>query len=315
LLLALIHEQLGQPAEADKDLDEAMRMPVPTSDWLLQELAVDVITPRIAREPMNPVWLLSRFRCHARLGHPTAALADLDRAFELDPARPLRPNDVADLSKLGDAAAVRGEWPLVATAYTHIINVNPADSLIWQKAAIIQAFVGNTKEYRRVCEGLLKKFGKTGDVRDVSRIVKACLLVSGVIEERVTLAKLAELLGSETNISGGLLSWYRQTRAFAEYRMGRFAAVEEWCKSSLVRTPTADVRASVPYIAAMARYRQGESETARTMLAQAIAADPNLDGSKRSAGTWHDWLFVTMLRREAEALMAPELAPPPREVK
>ena len=63
----------------------------------------------------------------------------------------------------------------------------------------------------------------------------------------------------------------------------------------------------------MVRYQLGEVETARKMLAQAVAMDPGLDGPQRNGANWHDWLVVDMLRREAEALMTPELAPPPKE--
>jgi hypothetical protein len=65
----------------------------------------------------------------------------------------------------------------------------------------------------------------------------------------------------------------------------------------------------------MVRYRQGEVLAARKMLADAAATTSDLDGPQRTLGIWNDWLVVSIFRREAEMLIVPEVAPPPRAVK
>jgi WD40 repeat protein/tetratricopeptide (TPR) repeat protein len=316
LLLALIHEHLGQSDAADKDLDEALtRLPINMSERFLLQLAVDVIAPRIARDPTNSLWPLTRFRWHARLGHPAAALADLGRALELEPALTLTPEDLVALVELGNTAAALGEWKLVATVYTHLLNLNPEDSWIWFHAAIVQAYLGNTEEYRRACEGMLEKFGRTGDAGTADRIAKACLLLPSVIGDRTKVGRLVKLASESGVPDEGLLSWFRQTRALAEYRADRFSPASEWCTRCLAGPTSPDLRASARYLLAMALYRQDKAEEARQLLAEATAWTQELEGSQRGAASWHDVLVVFIFRREAERLMAPKSAPPAQQVK
>jgi tetratricopeptide (TPR) repeat protein len=94
--------------------------------------------------------------------------------------------------------------------------------------------------------------------------------------------------------------------ALAEYRAGRFDSAAEWCRLSLLVAQADEQRASARYLLAMARYRQEEFEKARETLAQAVAATPDFDRFRGNAGTWHDWLVVYTLRREAELLITPK---------
>ena len=48
---------------------------------------------------------------------------------------------------------------------------------------------------------------------------------------------------------------------------------------------------------------------------EAASHAEKLAGYQRNATYWHDWLVVEVLRREAEALLTPAVAPPPRERK
>ncbi len=307
LLLALIHEHLGQSDDADQNVLAAFaRMRMNDSERTTLQLAVDLITPRIARDPTNALWPLTRFRCYAGLGDPGAALADLERALQLEPAPTLTPQDLVALAGLGDVAGRLGDWKLAAGIYTHLVNLNPADSWIWYRAAIIQAYVGNTEEYRRVCEGMLKKFGLTTNEETARRVAKGCLLVPGVIADLTEVVKLAEL-GSQSGATAVTLSWIRQTRALAEYRAGRFAAAEEWCRLSLAGPTPPELPALARYLLAMALYRQDEVNKAVSMLAEAVAMTPDHSSSQPN---WHDWLVVFIFRKEAEMLIAPKPAPP-----
>jgi tetratricopeptide (TPR) repeat protein len=315
LLLGLIHDHLGQPALADKDLDEAIkRMPRSEIDRLLVELAAEVIAPRIAREPKNPAWLFARFRWNAQLGLPAAAIEDLEQALTLDPTLNLTPDDLASLYELGDIAAARREWHLVAAAYRHLLHRDPDSSFIWFRGAIIQAYVGDTEEYRRACEGMLKKFGQTANPLLAERIAKVCMLVPGVITDRKKVEGLADI-AANAEATGIYRSWYCSCKGLAEYRRDQLTEAVEWFDNCLAGTPVAENRAVANYIMAMARHRQGEFEAAKKLLAAAAANTPELDGRRTNMPIWHDWLVVFVIRREAEMLMKPELAPPPREEK
>ncbi len=220
LLLALVYEHLGQSSAADEALDEVLKQAtLKASDRLLLELAIDVIGPRIAREPKNPLWLLTRFRWHVGLGHFAAALDDLERALECDATLHLTPRDLVTLKEVEQNAAVRGEWPLVARASAQHLNWTPVDAEIWFQAAIVQAYVGNTKEYRRACEGMLKTFGETRDPILAARIANSCLLLPGVIEEQSKVGQLGELV-SRAGGTRGNRSYLHFSRGLAEYRAG-----------------------------------------------------------------------------------------------
>jgi eukaryotic-like serine/threonine-protein kinase len=310
LLLARAHQRLGELASAEKELDEAMALLGNESDPLVLELALDLIAPRMAQDPKNPLWSLLKFRCNARRGHDVEALADLERAFQLDRALVLKAEDFGALFAAADAAAVRANWPLVAAAYTHIPDAGLQDSLDFLRAACIHAFLGNKEKYRRSCEAMLNRFEKTNDANEAERTAKACLLLPGLIQETTKVRRLATLASDQ----GPTNAYYRLTRALAEYRAGRFTAALEWCASNLKGAPPAEVRAATRLLLPMADYRQG-NERARKMLAQALAAAPNLAGPPLDKRNWHDWLFVAVLRREAEALLSAAPAPKPREAK
>jgi WD40 repeat protein/tetratricopeptide (TPR) repeat protein len=315
VLLALIHEQHGQSAAADKNLDEAIsRLPAHEPERLLLELAMDLIAPRIASDPKNALLLLTRFRWNARLGRAAEASADLRRARELDPALTLKAEDLEPLIAVADTAAVRAEWPLVVAAYKDVLNLKPQDTWIHFRLAILLAYLGNTEEYRSVCEGMLKKFGKTSKVAAAELTAKPCLLLPDIIRDLTVVQELAKLAAEAKETFRS--PWYRQTRGLAEYRAGRFAAAVDWCTRSLKGNPWADVHASARYILAMALYRQGDVEKARKILTEAVTATPLEKAvSHLNKDNWHNWLIVYLLRREAEALLSAELAPQPREAK
>ena len=227
LLLALVREHLGQHAATDKHLDEVIKQPTARAGRTFQALAVELMTTRIAREPKNPLCLIARFRWRAQFGPPAAALADLDEARKLDPGLRLTPEDVPLLSAVGDIAAAQGEWPLVGSAYARVLDLAPQDHWLWYRAACIHAFLGNEKEYRRTCAGLLRKFGATNDQTLAERISKACCLLPGAVEDRVRLGKLAELAGKPNPALMQWAAWHRLAKGLAEYREGRFAVAAE----------------------------------------------------------------------------------------
>jgi hypothetical protein len=196
-----------------------------------------------------------------------------------------------------------------------MLDLNPTDHWVWFRAAIVHAYLGNEKEYRRACEGMLKKFGGTSDPMIAERVAKVCFLLPGVIADRAKPGELADRASKLRTAGDPWLAWWQQTKSLAEYREGRFAAAEEWIEKSLASTSPPECRSSAGYLLAMAQYRQGEFSKARATAAHAVAQTPELNGPQRGAGVWHDWLVVHILRREAEAILAPAVAPPPREVK
>jgi hypothetical protein len=109
-------------------------------------------------------------------------------------------------------------------------------------------------------------------------------------------------------------SWFCYCRGLAEYRAGRFAAAEQWCRAALAAAPPAECRAAAVCVLAMARFRQGREEAGK-LLADAVAMSPPADDPRLKPGAWPDQLALLLLRREAEALLAAGPTPPPREVK
>jgi tetratricopeptide (TPR) repeat protein len=318
LLACLIHEHLGQTVLADKDLDEAMQR-VPdkaavhgVADRLLMELAVDAISPRIAREPKDARLLMTRFRWLAVLGLPARALSDLDRARAVKSGETLTVNYYAPLHELAGAAVGRRDWPTVVRIHNELAALNPSDSWVRYRLATVQAYLGNKDEYRKVCNELLKKFEKNADLAVSEQIAKACQLIPDVVRDREGIARNAQ--AARTDPRNNLRGFYFLTTALTEYRAGRWAAAVEWCNKASEEKTWVEVAPAAGYVLAMTRFRQGEVAAARKMIAD-LSATPGLDGSWITRDNWQDWLIIFILRREAEQLISPELAPRPREVK
>jgi serine/threonine-protein kinase len=135
------------------------------------------------------------------------------------------------------------------------------------------------------------------------RAGRACLLLPVADDElRRAAAMIDRALAAGRKKYGSVRPYFLFARGLAEYRRGRLdaaAATLEGPGGAL----GVNLRPAPGLVLAMARHRRGDREAARKTLAAAVLA---YDWGKAKADNQDAWI-CRVLRREAEALILPEL--------
>jgi serine/threonine-protein kinase len=172
---------------------------------------------------------------------------------------------------------------------------------VWAGYAELCLFLGQDDEYRRARRDLLARFGATTAPGVAEPVGRACLLLPGTDDELRQAEGLTEVaVGAEGSTPAWIYRYYLFARGLADYRQGRLASA-----ISVMDGAASNVMGPGPgLIRAMARHRQGQTEQARRTLARAVVA---FDWGTTQADHRDVWLLHA-LRREAEALILPDLA-------
>src|SRR4030095_8834590 len=145
----------------------------------------------------------------------------------------------------------------------------PSDRDIWFGYAELCLFLGNTEEFRWARSELLARFRDIKDPYVAERGGRACLLLAGSEEE---LRQAAALTEQATAAADPQYDWARPyfhfAKGLADYRLGRFdtaiAVMSGEAKNSNYIGPSASL------VKAMALYRKGNMDEARTTLTAAV---------------------------------------------
>jgi serine/threonine-protein kinase len=233
----------------------------------------------------------------------------LERLLRLQPGnRALRIGRVRYL-------AGRREWTKAADVLTQLNALEPPDNLSMLLEAHLRSWMGDSAGYRRVCRGMLERFGSTRGVHVARGTLLCCLLEGDAISDRRMLLRLLERLRGDP--AARAERWSRIAEALYEYREGRFVAAleilgpaSEARASSALETVT---RALGCVIRAMAHARLGQADEARRQFAMAEAMRNQTPFDPSGAGplpsNWWDWLRYHTLRREVEALLRDVASP------
>jgi serine/threonine-protein kinase len=197
------------------------------------------------------------------------------------------------LLKLDRGAEVRAAWKEELAAH-------PPRHDDWLGYAELCLFLGDEAEYRRARRDLLAQFGRVTDRGVAERVGRACLLLPAPVDELRQAVAL-----TERAVAGGRLGheaaypFFLFTQGLARYRQSQFDDA-----LNLMNGEAAAVMGPSPrLILAMAQCQKGERDQARKTLAAAIHS---YDWSESKADT-HDAWIAHILRREAEALIRPDL--------
>jgi serine/threonine-protein kinase len=285
---------------------------------------------------------------HLRHGNREAALAAQREALRLDPndarARtllsqapqaPAAPavaaaaekalasptTDLARTNLLRALAAV-GRLEEARAAWAKALARGPVAHDAWYGYAELCLYLGLTEEYRRHRRDLLARFGKAGMPGDSDRVrlgpvtvtVPGSAAAQPAVAERVGRACLLlpatddELRQAEALIDRAMTAGpqhpsyphFQWAKGLAEYRRGRPEQAVP-----LLRASAARIQQQTPrLVLAMALFECGHKEEARRELADVTR---KYDWRPVAAFSVDDWLHH-VLRREAEALMVPNLA-------
>ena len=308
-LLLLAHAQLGH----DKEMTACC---TPMGDWLARtlldpivvEAALEAAAKGLEHDAKNAALLLFRSRMRSRAGKLAEARTDFAQSRTLDPKLPVKLMDLSLLSANADAQIVRGVLERVAEDQNEWVKRQPDETWYWYNTVVLQAYLGNKEEYRRLCRGMLERFGDTSDLIIAERLVKACSLLPGVVEEREALTKLADRIGAAP--PPALTGWHYLTRGLADYRAGKYPEAAGWLEKSLMNPMPVHGTAAARYLLAMAQQRQNQGDAARATLAKAQETTRQIPGLEKSGGRWLDWLINDLLRREAEMLLEEKKSDP-----
>ena len=130
------------------------------------------------------------------------------------------------------------------------------------------------------------------------RVGRACLLLPGSLDDTRRAAELVDrAVAAKAAVSDWIYPYFLFAKALAEYRQGRFDET-----ITLLNGDAAKVLGPSPQLLrAMAEHRAGETGSARTSFAAAIAS---FDWRPAAADSRDVWLHH-ILRREAEATLRP----------
>jgi Flp pilus assembly protein TadD len=228
----------------------------------------------------------------------------------------LRPKDSQLWRASVNYHAARRQWPKVATALAKVVELEPTNHFNWFQLAPVYLELGDKEGYRRVCREMLERFGKSDRPEIAERIAKTCLLAPGAGADRAHVLKLAEsAVAADANHP--FLKWFHLTRGIAHYREGEVAKAVDRLRLSLSPGVEVTYRDSTAYLfLAMAQQKLGRAEDARESMAKArVVVDerfPKVDRGQLLGADWSDWLRFQIVRREAEELVKPPPAGPPK---
>jgi tetratricopeptide (TPR) repeat protein len=160
-------------------------------------------------------------------------------------------------------------------------------------------YLGWEKEYLRQRRFLLERFGETADPVIAERTARACLLLPASGDDLTRAAALADRAAA----SDPKHEWYGYflgAKGLAEYRRGRWDSALDWLRKAESRGVWMPTR----LVIAMALHRQGKTQQAREALAEAVRS---FDWDPEKARDHDPWI-AHVLRREAEALIVPNLS-------
>ena len=229
---------------------------------------------------------------------------------------------------LGDWAALQGRWKRAVEYFSILARVDQFETseistLDHTKCAVALIELGDRPTYKDFCRETIKQFAGTTDPLIAERTFKNCLLLPADANLLTALAPLAELAAKSfrENIDPENGSWMMPWRcvslALMEYRRGNYSGAIDWGNRCLTYGNDTPSRvATIHAILALSYHKLGQSENARSELAQSRELIDNKfkeglllgDGGQ---GYWFDWILGQILEREAIA----DMESPPQSPK
>jgi serine/threonine-protein kinase len=277
--------------------------------WLRAHLE---LTTKMRNEGKLVGWSLSKWQTDSALAsvREPAALATLPDAERAEWQRLWA--DVATIVATdplvqGQASAARRDWVKAADSYARVLKRGPTDDgLFWFEYAAVSLLTGDRPGYARACAHMIETSKKAGGPRSYL-VARACTLAPDAVTEAALPGRLA---AKELKENAGQF-WSLTEQGALAYRAGRFQEAVPLFERSL-EADAKPGRAVLNWLwLALTNHRLDKAEEARRWLGKAQAwLDQYRDGMPADAEEkvglhLHNWLEAHVLRREAEALLAP----------
>jgi WD40 repeat protein/serine/threonine protein kinase/tetratricopeptide (TPR) repeat protein len=266
----------------------------PNAFWYLDRL--------IAAQPDDAALYRDRARAYLKRKDWKEAVKAYDEVVKHNPADPQMWREQGNLDN------DHGRWQEAAKAFAKALELDPDDHWERYHSATLHLYIGDLDGYRRDYHELLRRFGQTDDPTTAERTAKVCLLLPAADGDQELVQRLAQLAvgGNEKHAYYG---FFQLAKGMAEYRAGHFEQAMQWLRGSQKAnlSSLAPFKALAHLFLAMAHYRQGHADEARTALAQATTLiNAEVQKWKPDDGNMgnHDWFMSIIVRKEAEALIA-----------
>jgi serine/threonine-protein kinase len=207
---------------------------------------------------------------------------------------------------LASAVDSRGGLEEARVAWEKLVNRDPPSHDAWYGYAELCLFLDKREAYRWARKRLLERFAETAkDWITAERTSQACLLLPASGDElrrAVMLADRAVAAAAKSREPSN--PYVRFVKGLAEYRLGRYEPAVPWLQASAAKLPN---RVGPRLVLAMAQFQSGSAKEARKTLAAAVRAY-DWNESAPASRTDPPVVWVShVLRREAEAMILPNL--------
>jgi WD40 repeat protein/tetratricopeptide (TPR) repeat protein len=284
----LAHAALNQNDQALADLSAAIKAE-----------EGDEATRRIQNRPQSgDAWVLwfQRGQVYFRLGEMGQVITDLSHVLTL------KPNHGPSWHGRGMARAELGQMDRAANDFATALQMPDAPARAWYDVAQARLQLGDANGYREACARALQRFGETEDPVLAATVAWTCSLASAATDDPEQVVRLA----NRTVIQDDQDYLCQRARGAALYRAGKFQEAIGCFTTAMQRRQ--EPSPSAWCFLAMAHQRlkhPGEAtkwlDKAREWADQARRKKPEGEGEPQLR--WDERLAVTLLQREAEALL------------
>jgi tetratricopeptide (TPR) repeat protein len=248
---------------------------------------------------------------------------DADKLVEDITFVPTSLESAAVFRTIGEQSALQNKWKTAADRYTTLIRIDQPNG--WDVASVDYLACGNSllqsgdmDRYEHFRQETITRFTDTENPVAAERVMKINLLIPAdeklmsklqpfALLARRSFAREPPEAGKEASIFQA--AWGAVSLALMEYRQGNFIQSMEWCRRCLGYTEFNAPRIATAHIVlAMASYQLGQTDKARSELAQGREMiqgkfKSGLDAGTGPVGFWFDWVFARTLMREATLLI------------
>src|SRR5262249_52380894 len=157
-----------------------------------------------------------------------------------------------------------GRWDEAAKDFSRAIQLSPQEFTSWYRLAYVQLAMGSIDRYRRVCEEMLTRFGRSDDPTTLSNLARALMEArDGQMNFERSLRLGQAAVDKDRNNS-----YCHFVLGAALYRNGRFAEAIELLREAMKdRSPVGQVLNCYDQLfLAMAHHRLGHASQARDLM-------------------------------------------------
>jgi serine/threonine protein kinase len=234
------------------------------------------------------------------------SIAELDAKLEAE-ADSTAKGDL--LIRRGNFNSRLGRWRQASDDFHRAVKLDPNNEWTWYYAILTLGEIGEKADYGKLCLDMQRTFESSSDPLLGERIAKLWVLTPDCPGDSTIPGRLIDrALGDGS--SKKLYYWVMSTKGISEYRAGHFAEASSWLTKAIDATPTKtpQCKALSGLFLSMALHRQDQRDRARQAYdsaADSIDRHQSQNGGDLGAD-WCDWLMCSIVRREAEHMMALE---------